>query len=349
MLGKFGGFVFSTYFCSPMKRFFYFFFLLLISVSGWCQTLTDTRCMTLMDVPLEGADSVFIPALKSAGFEQVKGESDDPDTYYFYGDFYGIRSKLMVTVDEKTKLLSDVTVTCGPYRTRELFDKNQKYLLLKLQREWGDFKAKGDGSLHTMTDYGYIRQSVIFDEEGRRSIRYFYLNMSPYYKDAANMGLKGAVQEVITENPVAENGIEHFDESGRLEGSDLIDRHYNGAGYLVSAAMLEQSGEKSLLTYEYDEDNNLRRRTLVNEASGIRSVNEYKYNGSNEITQQSQKVFNRENECVMSINIKHNPEERDDNGNWTKNTLTLTYWEKDQRAQMATVHQTRVISYWDED
>ena len=47
--------------------------------------------------------------------------------------------------------------------------------------------------------------------------------------------------------------------------------------------------------------------------------------------------------------MKNNYEEHDDNGNWTKNTLSLTYWENDQRAQMATVHQTRTISYWDED
>ena len=331
-----------------MFRIIGLLFTIFLALNGWSQTVTDKKCMTLMNVPLEGADSVFVPALESAGFQQIKGDADEPDVYYFMGDFYGIRSKLMVTVDEKTKLLSDVTVTCGPYRTRELFDRNQKYLLLKLQREWGNFQAKGDGSLHTMTDYGYIRQSVVFDEEGRRSIRYFYLNMAPYYKDAANMGLKGFVQEVITEKPVAEDDIVHFDESGRLDASELIDRRYNGAGYLVSAAMKEPSGGKSLLKYEYDEDNDLRRRTLVNPETGIRSVNEYKYNTDHEITQQSQKVFNKENECILSITIKNNIEEHDDNGNWVKNTVTLTYWEKDQRAQMATVHQTRTISYWDE-
>ena len=332
-----------------MKKIGLLLTLLALTIVGRCQVVSDTRCMTLMDVPLEGTDSVFVPALKAAGFQQVKEDDDDPDTYYFTGDFYGLKSKLMVTVNEKTKLLADVTVTCGPYRLREMFERNQKYFLQKLQREWGNFKAKGDGSLHTMTDYGYIRQSTILHDDGSHSIQYFYMNMAPYYKDAACMGLKGFVQEVITENPVAENEIEHFDESGRLEGRDLIDRKYNAAGYLVSAAMVEASGGKSILTYEYDEDNDLRRRVLVNGDSGIRSVNEYKYNGDHEITQQSQKVFNKENECVMSINMKHNIEERDDNGNWTKNTLTLTYWEKDQRAQIATVHQTRTISYWDED
>jgi len=47
--------------------------------------------------------------------------------------------------------------------------------------------------------------------------------------------------------------------------------------------------------------------------------------------------------------MKNSIEERDDNGNWTKNTLNLTYWETGQRAQTMKVDQTRTISYWDED
>ena len=324
--------------------------LLWVMVSGWCQMPTDVKCMTLMDVPLEGTDSVFIPALQAAGFQQEISADDDPDTYYFKGDFYGIKdAKLMVSVNEKTHLLTDVTVTCGPYRTRELFERNQKYLLGKLQREWGNFKAKGDGSLHTMTDYGYIRQYTTLDAEGRHAIKYFYMNMAPYYKDAANLGLKGFVQEVITENPVGEEAIMHFDEWGKLEGKDLTDRQYSGFGYLVAAAQQEASGEKSTITYEYDDDCNLRRQTINNSSSGLRVVNEYKYNDDGEITQQSKKVFDKDNECVMSINMKNSIEERDDNGNWTKNTLNLTYWETGQRAQTMKVDQTRTISYWDED
>ena len=46
--------------------------------------------------------------------------------------------------------------------------------------------------------------------------------------------------------------------------------------------------------------------------------------------------------------MKNTITERDDNDNWTRNTLSLTYWEKGQRAQMAKVEQTRVISYWDD-
>ena len=277
-----------------MKRIGILYVVLLMAVCAWSQTFTDVKCLSLMDVPLEGPDTVFIPAFESVGFTRITPAEQDPDTYYFAGDFYGIKSNMA-------------------------------------------------------NDYGYIQQSQIMHENGSNSIRYYYLNSAPYYKDVANLGMKGLVQEVITENPVAENNIEHFDQQGKLEGNDLIDRVYNKAGYLVSAAMLEKTGEKSLLTYEYDHENNLKRRTLVNTASGIRSVNEYKYNGDNEISQQSQKVFNKENECVLSITMKNNYEEHDDNGNWTKNTLSLTYWEKDQRAQMATVHQTRTISYWDED
>lgn len=162
------------------------------------------------------------------------------------------------------------------------------------------------------------------------------------------MGLKGQVQEVITENPVAENDINHFDPTGKLVADDLIDREYNKAGYLVSASMLEKDGGKSHLTYEYDSDNCLVKRVLINPSTGIRSVNEYRYNTSFEITQQTQKVFDNNNECVLSITMKNDLSERDDNDNWTANTMQLTYWEKGARTQIVQVKQTRVISYWDE-
>jgi len=319
-----------------------------ISVGVWSQTLADPKCISIMDVPLEGPDSVFLPALESAGFVQVSPEEPEPDTYYLEGDFYGIKSSVMITVNENTKLLSDAVVTCGPYRTRDLYDRNQKYLLERLQREWGKFKAKGDGSLYMLNNYGYIRQSTGLDEHGLHAIRYYYLNSSPYYKDAANMGLKGFIQEVITENPVTENDIEHFSETGQLANDDLIDRDYDSRGYLVSAAMREKTGGKSRLTYQYDSDGCLVKRTLVNANSGIRSVNEYRYNTSYEITQQSMKVFNKENECIVSISMKNDLQERDDNDNWTVNKMQLTYWEKGQRTTIQTVEQRRTISYWDE-
>ena len=321
---------------------------IIFSASAWSQTLADPKCISMMGAPLEGPDSVFLPALESVGFIQVQPDEPEPDTYYLEGDYYGIKSSLMITVNEKTKLLSDAVVTCGPYRTRELYDRNQKYLIGKLQREWGNFKAKGDGSLYMLNDYGYIRQSTGLDDKGLYAIRYYYLNTSPYYKDVSNMGLKGLVQEVITENPVTENDIEHFSETGQLANDDLIDRKYDSRGYLISASMREKTGGKSHLTYEYDSDGCLVKRTLVNASSGIRSVNEYRYNTSYEITQQSMKAFNKENECIVSISMKNDYQERDDNDNWTVNKMQLTYWEKGQRTTIQTVEQRRTISYWDE-
>ena len=319
-----------------------------ISAGVWSQTLADPKSISMMNIPLEGPDSVFLAAFEGAGFVQVQPEEPDPDTYYLEGDFYGIKSSVMITVNEKTKMLSDAVVTCGPYRTRDLFDRNQKYLLGRLQREWGNFKAKGDGSLYMLNSYGYIRQSSGLDEQGRHSIRYYYLNTAPYFKDVSNMGMKGLVQEVITENPVAENDMEHFSETGQLYNDDLIDREYDARGYLISAAMREKTGGKSRLTYEYDSDGCLVKRTLVNASSGIRSVNEYRYNTSYEIIQQSMKAFNKDNECIVSISMKNDLQERDDNDNWTVNKMQLTYWEKGQRTTIQTVEQRRTISYWDD-
>ena len=329
-------------------RLLFVAFSMIISAGAWSQTLADPKSISIMGVPLEGPDSVFIPALDSAGVKQVHPEEPEPYTYYFEGDFYGIKSTMMITVNEKTKLLSDAVVTCGPYRTRDLYDRNQKYLIGRLQREWGNFKAKGDGSLYMLNNYGYIRQSTGLDEEGRHAIRYYYLNSSPYYKDVSNMGLKGFVQEVITENPVTENDMEHFDETGRLANDELIDREYDSRGYLIRAAMLEKNGGKSRLTYEYDSDGCLVKRTLINASTGLRSVNEYRYNTSYEIVQQSMKAFTKDNECIVSISMKNDLQERDDNDNWTVNKMQLTTWQKGQRTQIESYEQVRTISYWDE-
>ena len=317
-------------------------------IQGWSQSFADPKSISMMGVALQGPDSVFLPALESVGFVQVQTENPEPDTYYLEGDFYGIKSSLSVTVDEHTKLLSEVLVNCGPYRITDLYERNHKYLLGKLQREWGNFSAKGDGSLYLLNDYGYIQQSHQTDAEGAKTLRYFYLNSSPYYKDATHLGLKGQVQEVITQNPVMEEEILHFDTTGRLDAADMVERKYNQHGYLVSASMMEPDGGKSLLTFEYDSDNCLVKRTLVNPATGIRSVTDYRYNTDFEITQQSYKAFNKNNECVISYTIKNDLSDRDDNGNWTLNKAQFTYWEKDQRTQIIAVTQTRVISYWDE-
>ena len=339
----------SDYFCSLMdrKKFVLIVWMLLAVAGAWAQVQGDAKCISIMGAPLEGPDSVFIPVFEQAGFVQAHPEEPEEDTYYFAGDFYGIKSSVMVNVDEKTKLLSSVIVECGPYRTRELFDRNKKYLLGKLQREWGNFSAKGDGSLYLLNDYGYIQESQILHENGANSIRYFYLNSSPYYKDAANMGLKGQVQEVITQNPVMEEDILHFDETGKQAAEELVNREYNKAGYLISALMTEKEGRNSVLTYEYDSDNCLVKCILENSNSGIRIVNEYHYNTSFEIIQESKKVFNKDNECLISYNIKNELSEHDENGNWTVNNAQLTYWSKGQRTQIIPVKQQRIISYWD--
>ena len=340
--------LFLLTFAVVMKKIGLLVFMLMAAMMVWSQAIYDPKCITLMDAPLEGTDSAFVPALKAIGFQLVEGENDD-DTYHFKGDYYGIKdARLEVSVNDKTKMLSEATVTCGPYRTRELYERNQKYLLGKLQREWGNFKAKGDGSLYVLTDYGYIRQSITLHENGAHSISYYYLNMSPYFKDVSNMGLKGFVQEVITENPVAENPIEHFDEMGKLESQELTDRRYNQVGYLISATLTE-GGEQKQITYDYNDDGNLKRTIQTNMVSGLKLVTDYKYDDDGEMTQQSQKAFDKDNECIMSVTMKYNIEERDDNDNWTKNTLHITNWLKGQRAQTMEVVQTRTISYWDED
>ena len=47
---------------------------LIISAGAWSQTLADPKSISIMGVPLEGPDSVFIPALDSAGVKQVHPE-----------------------------------------------------------------------------------------------------------------------------------------------------------------------------------------------------------------------------------------------------------------------------------
>jgi len=309
----------------------------------------DERCMDLMGVPLEGYDSVFVPALKSIGLEQFTPEDPDPGDYYFRGEFYGIKATFVVSTDENTGLLSTVLVNSGPYKTFGLYDRNYRYFLLKLQRHFGNFDAKGDGSLHLMLDKGYVKISNTLHEDKSRTIHVFYLNTTPYYKDAMSQGLKGSVQEVITENPVFEAQLEHFDQEGKNATLDIIDREYNANGYLVKAAMLEPSGQKSILKYEYDERGNLRRRTLTNVTEQVKSVNEYTYNDDDEIKTQSQKVFDKTNECILSINMRNDYTDHDEEGNWTRNETKLMYWEKGHQARNMNVVQTRTISYWEED
>jgi hypothetical protein len=38
---------------------------------------------------------------------------------------------------------------------------------------------------------------------------------------------------------------------------------------------------------------------------------------------------------------------RDDYGNWTSNSLTLSYWEEGSQSQQVVVLQKRVLEYWE--
>ena len=93
-------------------------------------------------------------------------------------------------------------------------------------------------------------------------------------KDSGNEHLD--ISEVVWDKDVSdlitamrENGIEHFDPQGKSTGTDLIDRVYSPTGYLLSAAMLEPTGAKSLIDFEYDESNRLIKRTLINTKENI--------------------------------------------------------------------------------
>ena len=160
------------------------------------------------------------------------------------------------------------------------------------------------------------------------------------------MGLHGNVQEVVTDNAVSEDRFLRFGEDGRIDNPDLTDREYDEHGYLVRARMTEEQGH-SEVTYEYDSRYNPKRRTLVNAVAGIRYINEYTFNSQGEIVSENQKVYDQSGECIMTISMHNSYMTRDDNGNWTSNSLTLTYWEKGGQSQQTTVLQKRTLAYWE--
>jgi len=131
-----------------------------------------------------------------------------------------------------------------------------------------------------------------------------------------------------------------------LENPDLTNRQYDRFGYLRSAQMTEQTGH-SIVEYEYDESYRLKRRILNNPEAGISYINEYVYNEQGEIASQSQKVYDKNKECILTITMHNNFLTRDDYGNWTSNSLSFTYWEKGQQSQHSTTLQKRTMTYWD--
>lgn len=322
--------------------------LVVMATALQAQERKDVRCLDFMGIPVEGPADHFVAALKEKGFTEW-GASDDGEDLHFRGDFYGIRAKLMVSKVPDTRLVSSVYVTCGPYRTKSMIDRNFVYFLRKLQSDYGEFIVR-NGAYYYMGTYGLIKMTQVDNDNGSRDIKVFFFNSSPYYKDAVLRGLKGNVQEVITENPIVESAMERYSRIGKLESSELTDRQYDLYGYLTHAVMKEESGQNSTVEYTYDESYRLVKRMLTNAAAGITYIHEYTYGDDDEVATLSQKVFDQHGECLLSINIDNHYEEHDEQGNWTRNTLRLLYWEKDMEGQPqpTTVTQTRSIRYWED-
>lgn len=327
-----------------MKRLSFIIILQTLVLLVCAQPKGDPRSISLMDIPIEGPLDTLRQSLLAAQFTEW-GQSEDGEDFYFRGNFYGFRSKLMVSVAPETKMVTSAYVTIGPYSTQKMLDKNLQYFLYKLQKDHGTFSQRDDSWFY-IDDFGSIKLSVVDNDNGSRDIRVLYLPSVAYYKDALSMGLRGDIQEVVTENAVAEDQFMHFHGNGQIENLDLVDRVYNRYGYLLRARMKEKEGF-STVEYTYDDSYRLTKRTLTNEEAGISYVNSYTYNDQDEVLSQHQKVFDKNGECIMTINMTNNYITRDDNGNWTSNSLTLTYWEKGSATQNTTVLQRRTLSYWE--
>ena len=272
------------------------------------------------------------------------GQSDDGEDYYYRGKFYGIRAKLVVTISPTTRLVQSAYVTVGPYSTQKMLEQNMQYFLYKLGRQHGDFSRADDGWVYSDA-LGSIKVSLTSSDNGSRDINVLYLPLAAYYKDALALGLKGSVQEVVTENAIAEDPFLHFGEDGRIENGDMTDRQYNRLGYLVRARMTEKQGYSDV-EFSYNDQWQLVRRTLTNVEAGIRYVNDYIYNEQGEMSDENQRVYEG-NECVLTVNMHHQYLTYDDEGNWTSNQLTLNYWEKGSQRQQTQVLQKRTIAYWE--
>lgn len=327
-----------------MKRLSFIIILQTLVLLVCAQPKGDPRSISLMDIPIEGPLDTLRQSLLAAQFAEW-GQSEDGEDFYFRGNFYGFRSKLMVSVAPETKMVTSAYVTIGPYSTQKMLDKNLQYFLYKLQKDHGTFSQRDDSWFY-IDDFGSIKLSVVDNDNGSRDIRVLYLPSVAYYKDALSMGLRGDIQEVVTENAVAEDQFMHFHGNGQIENLDLVDRVYNRYGYLLRARMKEKEGF-STVEYTYDDSYRLTKRTLTNEEAGISYVNSYTYNDQDEVLSQHQKVFDKNGECIMTINMTNNYITRDDNGNWTSNSLKLTYWEKGSATQNTTVLQRRTLSYWE--
>ena len=305
----------------------------------------DPRGIALQKVMLEGPVDSVRAMLAADGWTEWGG-SDDGEDYYFRGTYYGIRAKLMVSVAPKTRFVSSAYVTVGPYSTEKMLERNHQYFLYKLKQDHAELQ-KRDGAWVYMDDFGSVKLSVVDNGNGSKDIRVLYYVGGAYYKDALAMGLHGPVQEVVTENAVSEDQFLRFSQDGQLENPDLVNREYDRYGYLRHARMTEKQGFSDV-EYTYDSRYRLVKRTLTNQTANIRYVNEYTYNDQNEIMSQNQKVFDKTGQCVMTINMHNSYLTRDDYGNWTSNSMTLSYWEEGSQSQQTTVLQKRVLEYWED-
>ena len=200
--------------------------LMLVGTTGvQAQSRHDTRCMDFMGIPLEGPVDSFVVALREKGFTEW-GNSDDGEDLYFRGDYYGIRAKVMVNMQLPNRFVQSVYVTIGPYRTKALLSRNHTYFLNKLEAEYGTYSTRG-GAEYFLGEYGDITVSETDNGNGSFDLNFFYMPSTPYYKDAMLFGLKGHVQEVVTENAVAENALERFARNGKMENPDITDRKYD--------------------------------------------------------------------------------------------------------------------------
>ena len=244
---------------------------LLLTLAIHAQSQRDPRSIHMMGIPVEGPIDSLRQALATADFAEW-GQSDDGEDYYFRGNFYGIRAKLMVSITPETRLVNSAYVTIGPYSTEQMLEKNRQYFIYKLEQDYGHFDQRDD-TWYYIDDFGSIKLSVVDNDNGSRDIRILFLNTAPFYKDALCMGLRSGVQEVVTENAVAEDQFMHFHENGMIDDPDLVERVYNRFGYLLQARMKEKDGF-STVVYDYDQQFRLIRRTLTNQQAGISYIND---------------------------------------------------------------------------
>ena len=55
------------------KKYTFILFMLFLTMKVWSQELTDAKCISVMGVPLEGPDTVFVQAMKDAGLLESMG------------------------------------------------------------------------------------------------------------------------------------------------------------------------------------------------------------------------------------------------------------------------------------